>query len=79
MLVIPEQWERQQQQLTGLTGADQRHLKSSVLSLDLQGTFSSRNVLPCFGFFLFFTVYGLCELPTAGKIKVNQVLPFNSD
>lgn len=26
--------------------------------------------------FLIFTVYGLCELPTAGKI---EVLPFNSD
>lgn len=35
--------------------------------------------LVCFGFFLFFTVYSLHEPPTAGKIKVNQVLPFNSD
>lgn len=56
--------------------------QSFVLSLDLQGPFSSRKVLPWFVllfFFLIFTVYALCELPTAGKIKVNHILPFNSD
>lgn len=61
-----------------------KRCQSFVLSLDLQAPFSSRHVLlwfvlGCFFFFLIFTVYGLCEPPTTGKIKVNQVLPFNSD
>lgn len=46
------------------------------------GTFLKQPCSPlvCFGsFFLIFTVYGLCELPTRGKIKVNQIFPFNSD
>lgn len=77
MLVISEQGERQQQQLTALMGTDPRCLKSSVLSLDLQGSFSSRNVHPWFVLVFFFSLQftAYMKLPLQVKSRSTRSSP----